>query len=152
MRLFRTAVLVSLIALSACAGLRKSKVNPFNWFGRSQQTAVVTNPDAAPVDQRLLVEQVLDMKVEQFPGGAIIRAVGLPPTQGYWDAELVAQPQDGSGKLVLDFRIFPPVGAAAVVNQQSREVTVGLRLSNIKLDGISQIVVQGSKNARVARR
>ena len=151
MHLFRTAVLVSLIALSACAGLRKSKVNPFNWFGRSQETAVVTSAEA-PADQRLLIEQVLDMKVEQFPGGAIVRAVGLPPTQGYWDAELVAQPQDGSGKLVLDFRVFPPVGTAAVVNQQSREVTVGLRLSNIKLEGISQIVVQGSKTARVARR
>jgi hypothetical protein len=151
MRLFRTTVLVSLIALSACAGIRKSKINPFNWFGRSHQTAVVTSAEA-PTDQRLLIDTVLDMKVEQFQGGAIVRATGLPPTQGFWDAELVPLPQDDSGKLVLEFRIFPPVTPAAVVNQQSREVTVGLRLSNIKLEGISQIVVQGSRNARAARR
>ncbi len=151
MRLFRATVLVSLIALSACAGIRKSKVNPFNWFQRSQQTTSVALP-AAPTDERMLVDSVLDMKVEQFHGGAIVRAVGLPPTQGYWDAELVPQPRDDSGKLVLEFRIFPPVAAADVVNQPSREVTVGLRLSNIKLDGITEIVVQGAKNARVSRR
>ncbi|MGV8950438.1 MAG: hypothetical protein ACOH2M_04990 [Cypionkella sp.] len=151
MRLFRSVVLVSLIALSACAGLRKSKVNPFNWFGRSQATAPVASVDET-ADKRLLIETVLELKVDPFQGGAIIRAVGLPPTQGYWEAELVPQPVDDSGKLVLDFRIFPPITPANVVNQQSREVTVGLRLSNIKLEGISQIVVQGATNARVARR
>lgn len=151
MRLFRTAVLVSLIALSACAGIRNSKVNPFNWFGRSQEAPQAAIPQA-PTDDRLLVETVLEMKVEQFQGGAIVRAVGLPPTQGYWDAELVALPRDDSGKLVLEFRVFPPITAAGVVNQQSREVTVGLRLSNIKLDGVTQIVVQGANNARASRR
>lgn len=151
MRLFRTTVLVSLIALSACAGIRKSKINPFNWFGRSQETAQVAIPAEAE-DQRLLVDTVLDMKVEQFHGGAIVHAMGLPPTQGYWDAELVPLPRDDSGKLVLEFRIFPPITKAGVVNQQSREVSVGLRLSNIKLDGITQIVVQGANNARASNR
>lgn len=151
MRLFRTAVLVSLIGLSACAAVGKSKLNPFNWFGRSQSVATVQIAQA-PTDQRALVESVLDMQVEKFHGGAIVRARGLPPTQGYWDAELVAQPVDEKGKLVLEFRIFPPIEAAGVVNQQSREVTVALRLSNIKLEGVTQIVVQGAKGARSSSR
>ena len=95
---------------------------------------------------------MLDLKIDKFPGGAIVRATGLPPTQGYWDAELVAQPVDDKGRLVLDFRIFPPISAAGVVNQQSREVLVGLRLSNIKLQDVRQIIVQGAKNARSSSR
>jgi hypothetical protein len=151
MRLFRSAVFVSLVALSACAGVRDSKVNPFNWFKKSRPEPVMAMP-VAPVDDRMLVENVLSLAVEPFPGGAIIRATGLPPTQGYWDAELVAQPVDDNGKLVLEFRIFPPVTPAGVVNQQSREVVAGLRLSNIKLDGVRQIVVQGASNARSSSR
>lgn len=151
MRLFRSAVFVSLVALSACAGVRDSKVNPFNWFKKSRPEPVMAMP-VAPVDDRMLVENVLSLAVEPFPGGAIIRATGLPPTQGYWDAELVAQPVDENGKLVLEFRIFPPVTPAGVVNQQSREVVAGLRLSNIKLDGVRQIVVQGASNARSSSR
>ena len=151
MRLFRSAVFVSLVALSACAGVRDSKVNPFNWFKKSRPEPVMAMP-VAPVDDRMLVENVLSLAVEPFPGCAIIRATGLPPTQGYWDAELVAQPVDENGKLVLEFRIFPPVTPAGVVNQQSREVVAGLRLSNIKLDGVRQIVVQGASNARSSSR
>ncbi len=151
MRLFRSAVFVSLVALSACAGVRDSKVNPFNWFKKSRPEPVMAMP-VAPVDDRMLVENVLSLAVEPFPGGAIIRATGLPPTQGYWDAELVAKPVDDNGKLVLEFRIFPPVTPAGVVNQQSREVVAGLRLSNIKLDGVRQIVVQGASNARSSSR
>ena len=45
-----------------------------------------------------------------------------------------------------------PITATGVVNQQSREITVAYNLSNIKLDGISNIVVQGANNARSSRR
>jgi hypothetical protein len=38
------------------------------------------------------------------------------------------------------------------VNQQSREITAAISLSNIKLDGIREIVVQGETNARSSRR
>ena len=151
MRLFRSAVLVSLITLTACASVGKSKLNPFNWFGGSKEVMAIPLAATAP-DDRLLIETVLDLKIDKFPGGAIVRATGLPPTQGYWDAELVAQPVDYKGRLVLDFRIFPPISAAGVVNQQSREVLVGLRLSNIKLQDVRQIIVQGAKNARSSSR
>ena len=151
MRLPLTAALIALTLLSACGGLRDSRLNPFNWFGRSQPAAQV-QVAAAPTDPRALVDQVLSLQVEAYPGGAIVRAKGLPPTQGYWEAELVARPLDENGVLVLDFRVFPPTTAAGVVNQQSREITVAYNLSDIKLQGITEIVVQGAGNARSSRR
>ncbi len=152
MRLPLTAALVALTVLSACGGLRDSRLNPFNWFGRSEPAEQVQTQAAKPADPRALVDQVLTMAVESYPGGAIVRATGLPPTQGYWEAELVARPLDENGVLVLDFHVFPPKAAAGVVNQQSREITVAYNLSDIKLQGISEIVVQGAGNARSSRR
>ncbi|GAB1364129.1 hypothetical protein MASR1M32_33650 [Rhodobacter sp.] len=147
----RPALLCLCLGLAACGGFRDSKMNPFNWFGRSQEVEKVALP-AAPVDRRGLVQQVLTLNIEEVPGGAIVRATGLPPTQGYWSAELVAQPVDEHGRLVLDFRVFPPVEAMRSGTQPSREVVVALYLSNYKLDSIREIVVQGEANARAARR
>lgn len=153
MRLRLIIAVIALTALSACGGLRESRFNPLNWFGRSQPVAQVNAAEiGTAADSRPLVEQVLSMQVEAFPGGAIVRATGLPPTQGYWDAELVALPVDEKGVLVLEFHIFPPIEPKSVINQQSREITVATSLSNIKLDGITQIVVQGAANARASRR
>ncbi len=151
MRLPLLAALIGLTLLSACGGLRASRLNPFNWFGRSAPAAQV-QLTVAPADPRALVAQVLTMAVEPYPGGAIVRATGLPPTQGFWEAELVARPLDENGVLVLDFRVFPPISSAGVINQQSREITVAYNLSDIKLQGISEIVVQGAGNARSSRR
>ena len=145
------ASLLCVALLSAC-GFGQSRLNPLNWFGRSQPTETVGLLTTAPADPRPLVAQVLTMSIEPFPGGALVRATGLPPTQGFWDAELVALPVDDTGTLVLEFHIFPPVARAGVVNQQSREVTVAYSLSDIKLEGISQIIVQGAGNARASRR
>ena len=151
MRLPLTTALVATLALSAC-GFGQSRLNPLNWFGRSQPAEQVALVTTAAADPRPLVAQVLTMSIEPFPGGALVRATGLPPTQGFWEAELVALPVDDAGTLVLEFRIFPPVTRAGVVNQQSREVTVAYSLSDIKLSSISQIIVQGAGNARASRR
>lgn len=144
------AALCATMALGACSAISNSRLNPFNWFGSSEETVVVS-PYETPADKRLLVAQVTEMKLEQMPGGVIIRATGLPPTQGFWDAELVARPVE-DGKIIYDFRVFPPLTAQAASTTQSREVTVAAFLSNIKLAGIRQITVQGASNARTSRR
>ncbi|WP_112309223.1 hypothetical protein [Pseudogemmobacter bohemicus] len=140
-----------LLTLAACGGLRDSRLNPFNWFGRSEPAEKVVI-DEKPQDRRERVQTVLDMKVEQVSSGAIVRATGLTPTQGWWEAELVAQPVTQDGVLVLDFRISPPFEDKAVNTQRSREVTVALHLSNIKLANVRSIVVQGANDARSAGR
>ncbi len=145
------AALCASLALGACSTISQSRLNPFNWFGGSEETVVQRSPLDKPADRRLLVHQVTEMKLEKMPGGVIIRATGLPPTQGFWDAELVARPAE-DGVIIYDFRVFPPIEAASVLTPQSREVTVAAFLSDIKLEGIRQITVQGENNARSSRR
>jgi hypothetical protein len=142
------------LILAGCGGFRESRLNPFNWFGRSRvvETQVV-DTTVAP-DGRQLVADVTLMQVDPLPGGAIIRARGRAPTQGYWDAELVlrAGPDADPAAPVYDFRIFPPVAQAASGTPQSREVDVALYLSDVQLARITAITVQGANNARAVQR
>lgn len=153
MKLPLMAALTLTLAVSACGGIRESRLNPLNWFGRSQAVApaaLMSSVDQA--DPRPLVEQVVSLSVEPMPGGAIVRATGLPPTQGYWRGELVARDIDEQGRLIYDFRIVPPPTPTRVSTPFSREVTVADFLSNQKLEEITQISVQGQINARSAAR
>lgn len=140
------AALALILALGACATVRESRLNPFNWFGRAERVQTVAAPDPSG-DPRALVAQVLTLDVEPFPGGAIVRATGLPPAQGFWEAELVPREIDENGLLIYDFRVSPPPRPTGVVNQQSREIGVAANLSNIRLERITRITVQGEANA-----
>jgi len=151
MRRMVLAAFGAALLVSGCGAVRESRLNPFNWFGQSQPREVFVL-GADPVDDRLLAEQVTELKIESYPGGAIVRATGLMPTQGWWDAELVARPLDENGVLVFDFRVFPPLTKTDVNTAQSREVTVAIALSDIKLEPVREIVVQGQTNARSSRR
>lgn len=153
MRIPLLAALAIGLTLSGCGTVRESRLNPFNWFGGSEEAAPQPTLPGAPVDRRLLVDSVVGMAVERMPGGVIVRATGLPATQGFWDAELVARPVEG-GEIVYDFRVFPPVTTQAVSTPQSREIEVATFLSDFRLDseGIRQITVQGATNARTSRR
>lgn len=152
MRRTLTAVLITATVLGGCGSIRESRLNPFNWFQRSQDSQMMAAVAEAPADPRSLVADVVDLTVEPYPGGAIIRARGLPPTQGYWDAELVARPLDENGVQVFDFYVFPPVIQMAANIPQSREINVATTLTDIKMENITQIVVQGANNARSSRR
>ncbi|MGB5835584.1 MAG: hypothetical protein WBC68_06215 [Albidovulum sp.] len=150
-----TLLLVVALTLGACGKIRDSRLNPFNWFGRAQEQTVADETQRAiPDDGRILVAQVTDMEIARKPGGAIIRATGLPPTQGYWKAELVAEnngrPVDGV--LTYHFVVAEPFPAASVSTPQSREVSVAAYLSDTKLAEISQIVILGAQNSRSSRR
>ena len=146
------AGLALMVVLSGCGAIRESRLNPFNWFGRSAPVETVLLSTKDTTDPRALVDEVLSLDIEAFPGGAIIRAEGRTPVQGYWDAELVARPIEKEGVLIYDFRILPPIVATDVNTPRSRQVAVAISLSDIKLDGIRQIVVQGARNARAVRR
>jgi hypothetical protein len=147
----RFVVLGLAVAVAGCAGVRQSKLNPFNWFRKSQPRETIVLPTAAG-DGRPLVDTVLSMQVEPIPGGAVVRARGVTPTQGWWDAELVPQDVDDKGVLVYEFRLLPPKGGADVNTQASREIDVAIYISDVKLEPVREIVVQGATNARSARR
>jgi hypothetical protein len=147
----RLVVLGLGLALAGCGGLRQSKLNPFNWFKKSQPRETIVLPDEQ-ADARPLVDTVLTMAVEPIPGGAVVRARGVTPTQGWWDAELVARDVDEKGVLVYEFRLVPPTGQTDVNTQQSREIDVAIYISDVKLAAVREIVVQGARNARSVRR
>ena len=147
----RHVVLGLAVALGGCGAVRQSKLNPFNWFKKSEPRETIVLPKAGS-DPRNLVETVLSMQVEPIPGGAVVRARGLTPTQGWWEAELVPQDLDETGVLVYEFRLLPPVGKTDVNTQRSREIDGAIYISDVKLQNVREIVVQGATNARSARR
>jgi hypothetical protein len=143
----RALILVTVVGLTL-AGCGKSNLNPMNWFKARKGTEVeVYTP---PVDPRGLIDQVASLQIEPVRTGVLVRATGVPPTQGFWDAALVALPSDGSGKLVFEFRIFPPTVAAAG-SQPSREITAVASVTKFNLDGITSIEVKGAQNAMRAQ-
>lgn len=149
----RILIVTMLLAasLSGCSRVAESRLNPFNWFGQSEP-----EPPAVVVvqDRRPLVAQVTELAVERTPGGAIIRATGLPPTQGWFAAELVRATPEGASAdvLVYSFRAVPPRDAERVSTVQSRELTVAVHLTDLELAGVRVIRVTGAQNARSVRR
>lgn len=146
----RLLAVALVVALAGCGAVRDSKLNPFNWFKRSEPRETIVLEKAG--DPRPLVDTVLTMSVEPIPGGAIVRARGVTPTQGWWEAELVPLAVDETGVLVYEFRLLPPNGRTDVNTQRSREIDVAIYISDVKLEAVREIVVQGASNARVSRR
>ena len=144
----RPLILVAFVA--GCGGF-SAKLNPLNWFKRGELRESIVLPEEAE-DRRPLVEDVLSLAVEPIPGGAIVRARGRAPTQGWWQAELVPHPVEDTGVLVYEFRVFPPIAGADVSTPQSREIDVAIYVSDYKLEFVNEIVVQGANNARTSRR
>ncbi|MEL6210909.1 MAG: hypothetical protein AAFR44_12170 [Pseudomonadota bacterium] len=159
----RLVAIWAVLAVVAGCGFSESRFNPFNWFGSS----TVEDPTLAPVggfpedaaDQRPLVAQVTEMRVDRVPGGAIVHATGLPPVQGFWSADLVAEITDAEGRpvpengtLALQFRVLPPVQATRSGPALSRELTAALFLSDQTLARVGTITVRGQTNQRSSRR
>lgn len=149
---FRPLLVITVVAaLAGCGGMRDSKLNPLNWFRKGELRESIVLPEER-TDTRPLVEAVLDLKVEPMPGGAIVRARGRTPTQGWWKAELVPVDVEDTGILVYEFRLIPPTGRSDVNTPQSREVDVAIYVSDYKLEFLREIVVQGANNALTSRR
>lgn len=147
------AALAALALVAGCATVRDSRLNPFNWFGRSAETRAAAAAPRAAADPRRAVAQVTALAVEPTAGGAIVRATGLPPTQGHWDVSLVPEPaEDGSDELVYRMLVAPPPVPRPAGTPMSREVTAGVFLSAIRLEGIRRITVAGEANARTVTR
>lgn len=144
-----TVALVATLALAGCGGFRESRLNPFNWFKSQRSGPPADDLLAANTDPRPLVAQVTRLEVRPTPTGAIVAAAGLPPTQGWWDAELVPE-NDGKpvdGVLTYRFVVKPPPYRARVSTPQSRELIAGAALSNIALRDVRRIVVAGAANS-----
>ena len=143
------------LALAGCGNASSSNLNPFNWFGGGSETVAVLAPDGTPVDPRPLIAQVTEAAAERVPGGVIVRATGLPPTMGYWSADLVPADRDlrpdEDGVLTLDFRALPPISAQPAGSPGARQIVAGFFLSDQTLEGVRSVAVRGEANSRSVR-
>ena len=157
--LLGTAVLLT---LSGCARISESRLNPFNWFGNSQEVATPSEPrEIRPlvpegrrtviVDGRQMVSSVTALRVDRSATGAIVRATGLAPTQGYYNAELVSTGVS-NGVLMLEFRAQAPAGFEAEGTTRSRQINAAYIIDTADLSGIRTVRVQAATNARTSGR
>ncbi len=143
-----TLCLALVVSLSACG----SRLNPFNWFGNDREERVTVTETEVLQDPRQLVAEVVSLGVEAVPQGAIIRATGLPPTQGFWAVDLVEVERTDT-TVIFEFRVLPPTEATRVSTQRSREVIAVTELNRYELAGLRTITVIGQQNRRsVSRR
>lgn len=119
-----TYALALCAVLAGCGTVRDSALNPFNWFGRSQDvpleqssaadgsstaSAQTTNPlipqrrqgifararAAADIENPTTpIAQIATLQIERVPGGAIIRASGIDSFANSYDAGLLPQTVD----------------------------------------------------------
>lgn len=138
--------------LAGCARVAESRLNPFNWFGGSETVRTAASA-ALETDPRPRIAQVTSLVIEPTPTGAIVRATGLPPTQGWFGAALVPETDEPvNGEMIYVFRAVPPRDRQPVSTVQSRELTVARALSQQQLAATRVVRVVGAANALVARR
>lgn len=146
------ATLAICLTVTACGTIRDSRLNPFNWFGRDRAQTIEVTDEALLRDPRPFVANVISLQVDKTPEGAIIRAVGLPQLQGYWDAVLLEVDRDNPETLTYEFRVAPPPFQTRQSTQRSREIIVARAVSNTRLSRVRTITVIGQGNRRAVRR
>ena len=172
MRKTLSLLLAATLALSACAAVRESRVNPFNWFGQSRSEPIAQPENTNPLIPRsgglfsnaraqdavyagTPFEQITDLTIERIPGGAIIRATGLAARQGIYQVQLTPDNEDEEAvDGILTYRLegVRPTRATPVGTKPTREVSAARRLTDQQLRGVRQIRVEGRQNALVSRR
>lgn len=165
--------LILTMTVAGCGSIRDSRANPFNWFGNDRGSAPApveenTNPlipqqtglfEASRKERERYkgtpIAALTDLRLERVPGGVLVRATGLAATQGVYDARLTPEnkdvlPVDG----VLTFFLEAQDNTAITTQgtQQTREVTVAVRLTEQELAGARVIQVKSVQNTLQARR
>jgi hypothetical protein len=140
--------LVAVLALSGCASLTESSFNPLNWFGSAAAPVAPAGEPLVPaggvvavVDRRAPVT-VTRVEVARTASGAMVRADGVAPAPGYFNAQLARVGIDGT-ILVLRFVAeapATPVGGA-------REITAATQVSAATLAGLTGVRVEGAGGA-----
>lgn len=158
----RLVALGLILTLSACSGGGSiGSLNPFNWFGGGRkatqeqpgvQSLAPRRGYAVVPDTRILVDQISNLTVERTPSGIIVRATGLPASQGYYQAELIPVASNSARVRSFEFRIRPPTSAPRIGTPFSREVNAAVFLTSGELAGVRQVRVVGSRNSRTGRR
>lgn len=163
-----SGLLIAALLLSSCGTVRESRVNPLNWFGRSQSKPVVTpeteiNPLIPRANESVFRQEkdtsyrgtdlgeVTELAIERRPGGAIIRATAVADAQGAFDLKLVKiDAESTEGTLTYAFRGLQPQGVQGPA--VSRTHVAAIWLTDNQLRGVRVVQVKGTRNVRSVRR
>lgn len=162
-------IIVLVLATLTLAGCN-TRLNPANWFGRSQEVPVSGQDAVNPlVPQRrggiiarpeavypgIPIDTVTEVRIERTRSGAIILATGLAARQGPHQVQLTPANIDDEpvdGVLRYSFDIIYPEFNTAVGSEATRRVTAARSISNDTLDKTRTILVTGARNAQEVRR
>jgi hypothetical protein len=142
-------VLAAVLILSGCGGtIAGSRYNPVNWLGQNAAPTVAPTGPLVPagsvvavVDTRVALT-VTGVEVARTGDGALVRATGLAPAPGYFNAQLARAGVDG-GVLVLRFVAEAPASPAS----GNRQITAATTVSASTLAGLSGVRVEGATGA-----
>lgn len=154
-------ILCATMVVTGCSRIADSRINPLNWFGRSQAVASSDGQSTPPplvraeqgtnvVDTRGLVGTVTALSVDRTADGAIVRATGSTTAPAQFNAQLVPLGID-AGVLTLAFRVQTPETSRSLL-PQPRQITAAHLLSNRELSSIRSVRVEGNQNALISRR
>ncbi|WP_417208717.1 hypothetical protein [Antarctobacter sp.] len=164
-----SVLLFAALVLTSCGAVRDSRVNPLNWFGRSQSAPVAVASDAVvnPLIPRRKesifrrekdtsyrgsdLGEITELVVERRPGGAIIRATAVADQLEAFDLKLVKIDEESqSGTLTYAFRGLQPRRSQGPI--ASRTHTAGVWVTDNQLRDVRVIRVKGARNVRTVKR
>lgn len=167
----RMVLILALVTLTGCAAVNQSRFNPLNWFGAAQPDPAaldVTNAEVNPLiparrasiffDTRPAafagrpIEQIIDIRMERRPGGAILRATAEAGRVGPFDVRLILdEAASTAGTLVFDMKALQQLGTTTAPGR-ARQVTAAQWITDQDLTGIRTVTVRGGNNALSTRR
>lgn len=169
---------VGLVTLTGCANLPDIQFDPLEILGitlpgttpeqdaeAAQDPAAVEDTAADPAvqppvepsqpalvsDSRSLVESVESVVIDQTPTGAIVRASGTAPAQGYFNAQLISLGTQ-NGVLTLELRAQAPAGTPVQGSARSRLIAAAYVIETNDLLSVRSIRVQSATNVRTSGR
>lgn len=167
-----SVLIVASIAVSGCATVRESRVNPFNWFGGSSSVPVAQTGGTGAANSLIPVKSdsifrrdeteavyagwpvgtIGELLIERRPGGAIIRVTGIADRAGPFDVRIIEDTaQTSPSTLAYTLEALQSAGPRNT-GAYARTVTAAIWLTDQELDGIREIRVTGANNALVTRR
>lgn len=163
-----TVVLIASLSLTACGRVADSRVNPFNWFGSSEEVedeGGEVNP-LIPGEKRSFllgaletyagtpVSELKTLRIEKVAGGALIRVTGITATQGTFDVRLIPENEEQlpeNGVLTYTLLAIQPPGFR-IGNERSREVSAAVFRTFQELEGVRSIRVISETKTLQSRR
>lgn len=154
----RWVAMLAVVGLSGCSWFGfGSGDEPSEGAASVAATGLSVEQVAVPAaaDGTVLVDGLTEVVPEPALRGVIVRATSIAPTQGYYDAELVAANKgapDANGIVTFAFRAKPPLGRASVGPARSRVLTSAVFVGDAELTEIRGFRVISRTNTVNLRR